>query len=167
MEIYLSYVRSLGLKHPFRPCKLSTLYRELTNRIHLIGQKEYAAKRVKETVGDAQTLVRLCKDQKPVYNGYTNFLRSVKLPIGKESAGHWKNVPDGCRENWTFGGAKRASRQYETDEQLRKDFFLYPEVGPLGSDDPSMPLDFDDIASMLNDDICCERKCFFIIVEYS
>ena len=124
----------------------------------MIGQKEYGEKRVKDTVGDAQTLVRLSKDKKPVYNGYTNYLRSVKLPIGKESAEHWGNVPDGCRQSWTFGGSRRAVKQHQADEQLRQDFLRYEEVGPLGSIDPGMPLDFEDTFAMLNDDAICELK---------
>ena len=114
MGIYLSYVRSLGLKHPFHPCKVSTLYRELTNRMRRIGQKAYAGKRIKDTVGDKQTLARLAKDKKQTYNGYANFLRSVKLPGGQVSPSHWANVPPACQQSWTFGG--RSALLYETKQ---------------------------------------------------
>ena len=160
MEMFLSFVRSIGLRHPFRPCKVSTLFRELTNRVHSIAQKEYADKRIKDTVGDKQTLLRLSKDVKQVYNGYTNYLRSVKLPVGSVSASHWSNIPSDCQESFAVGGAKRPVSSNQVDDELRESFIRYSEKGPFGSADPCLPLDFEDTLNMLSDDILCELNRF-------
>ena len=105
--------------------------------------------------------MRLSKDVKKTYNGYTNFIRAVKLPVGAVSSSHWANVPDGCQENWAFGGAKRTATRNQVDGELRQGFLQYSEAGPSGSTDPSLPLDFDDTFDMLSDDILRELKSHF------
>ena len=105
--------------------------------------------------------MRLSKDVKQTYNGYTNFLRAVKLPLGAVSSSHCANVPADCQENWAFGGAERTATRNQVDEELRQGFMQYSEAGKLGSTDPSLPLDFDDTFDMMNDDIVLELKSHF------
>ena len=127
----------------------------MTNRFFNIAQKEYASKRIKETVGDKRTLTELSKDKKHRYNGYTNYLRSVKLPAGQLSSSHWADLEAASHESFAFGGVKRGRDRNKSDAELRQEFFNYGKTGPLGSIDPISPFDFDETYDILHDDYIC------------
>ena len=122
IERFFSIIRWLGLKHPFRPCRLSTLDRELCNRFYLGMQKDWFNQMVKDTVGTTQNLLKLSKFKKHKYNSWTNFLRCVKKPASEETSYHWSNVPTALKDNWAVGGEDIAGKinSFEHKERERE-----------------------------------------------
>ena len=164
LEIYLSFARSLGLQHPFRPCKLSNLYRALTKRYYNIAQKEYVTKRIKGTVGDNRTLSELAEGKKHRYNGYRNYPRSVKLPVGKVSSTHWANLQPTSQESFAFGAVNRSEDRSKDDGETRQEISNHGKAGPLWSVDPISPLDFDEIYDILHDDCICGHEYVSFVI---
>ena len=153
VERFFSVIRWIGLKHPFRPCRLSTLDRELCNRFYLQLQSEWFRTLVKETAVTKQNLRNLAKFKKHKYNSWTNYLRSVKKPASNETSYHWSNIPESMKENWASGGVKRAVSVNAFEDEQRKKILSYEKTGPFGSVDPLLPIDLETAHTELNSDM--------------
>ena len=161
MGIYLSYLGSLRLQNPFRPRNVSALYRDLVNRFYRIDHHSYVAKKIKDAVGDTQTLAELPIDRKRPYDGYANYLRDVKLPSGQFASPRWENAPPTCQESRAIGRLHRTGDRKQAGDDLRQDFARYGRVVPLGPTDPPMSSDFDDAYDMMRDDVICGKQSPF------
>ena len=154
-------IRWIGLRHPFRACRVATLDRELCNRFYLEMQDDWYSTMIKETVVTKANLRRLSKFTKHRYNSWTNYLRCVKKPACKETSYHWSNVPDTMKTNWATGGANRGNAVNDFEHSQREKVLAYDRKGPLGSTDPMIPIDLDVVSSKLHSDFAVDIPLFY------
>ena len=88
--------------------------------------------------------------KKKVYNSYSRFSQILGLPFA-ESSRFWKFVDPQIREVLISSASKSTKDGAVERNELKSRVCGYPLVGPLGSQDPKIPVCEKDILSKLHD----------------
>ena len=150
-ESLFAILRALGLKYPHRPCRLATLYRELTNHFYLNKQSLFVKALIEDCFGSVEELNRVAAGKKSIYNSWTAYLRAFKMAASRRSSSLWSDVTADQRTTWVTGAGKQGVHRNQGATDKLEILNSYDKVGPLGSVDKRNPLDLDLTMERLED----------------
>ena len=150
-ESLFAILRSLGLKYPHRSCRLSTLYRELTNHFYLNKQSLFVKELIEHCFGSVDELNRVAMGKKSVYNSWTSYLRAFKMAASSKSSALWKDVTSDQKPTWVSRSKRDGGRRNDFADSELAALDSYDKTGPLGSTDKMIPIDFESTMERLED----------------
>ena len=160
-------LRSLGLKYPHRPGRLSTLYRELTNHFYLNKQSLFVKELIDYCFGSVEELNRVAAGKTSIYNSWVAYLRAFKMAAPSKSSALWKDVTSDQKPTWVFRSVRDGAKRNDFASEELAVLDSYDKTGPLGSTDKRIPIDLEPTMDRLGDICVCARfgTCAIIFSE--
>ena len=130
---------------------LRTLKRELFIRWVRIEHDKWYEKMVKTVFGTKTEMRYVLSLKKTMYNAWSEYCRMMKLPFS-ECHNFWRLLDDGAKQTLIKHAKKHTLEGSEERRQLELALAEYPHSGPMGSQDPKLPVDVVHLERILSDE---------------
>ena len=130
---------------------LRTLKRELFIRWVRIEHDKWYEKMVKTVFGTKTEMRYVLSLKKTMYNAWSEYCRMMKLPFS-ECHNFWRLLDDDTKQTLIKHAEKHTLEGSEERRQLELTLAEYPHSGPMGSQDPKLPVDVVHLERILSDE---------------